>query len=177
VIAYLYPNSRSAANVIYTSAPLAKGIKDFDYVEGKAGVSGNIGKLALGETIYWSPEYTNQTGSVWTFESTAGYELSKVWIFTPTLGATLGYQVGDSQRYKSIVANGDDNYLYWNAGVALAADKWTLDFRYWDTNISNSGTGGYTKGFCDGADANTGRSTGVGGCGSAFVFSAKLTLP
>ena len=35
--------------------------------------------------------------------------------------------------------NGDDNYIYWNAGLTLGfLEKWSLDLRYWDTDISNA---------------------------------------
>ena len=30
--------------------------------------------------------------------------------------------------------------LYWNAGVALAVDKFTIDLRYWDTNFKDDAT-------------------------------------
>jgi uncharacterized protein (TIGR02001 family) len=156
--------------VIYYTYPGAEEKKtgqfELDYVELKAGVSGNIGKLALGGTVFYSPEYQNKQGEVWTLEGTAGYELPKVWIFTPTVGGTLGYQIGNSSlQYRTVTGNGDDNYMYWNAGVALAADKFAVDLRYWDTNISNSGL---TPGFCTGK---------VLSCDERFVASVKFTLP
>lgn len=153
--------------VIYYTYPGAEekktGFQELDYVELKAGVSGTIGKLALGGTVYYSPEYTNKQGEVWTLEGTAGYELPKVWIFTPTVGGTLGYQIGNNgAHYLANTGNGDDNYMYWNGGLALAVDKLTIDLRYWDTNVSDAG------GFC---------SAKVFGCDERFVASVKFTLP
>jgi uncharacterized protein (TIGR02001 family) len=150
--------------VIYYTYPKAKDAgAELNYVELKAGVSAEIlPKLTTGVTVYYSPDYTGETGNVWTVEGTAAYELPKVLVFTPSINGTLGYNTGDSSAYKSVIANGDDNYLYWNAGLSLAVNQLTLDFRYWDTNISDTG------GFCSGK---------VLQCDERFVFSAKITLP
>jgi hypothetical protein len=82
-------------------------------------------------------------------------------MFTPTIGGVVGGVFGDVTD-GFVSANGDDQYMYWNVGLALAVDKLTLDFRYWDTDISNAGN------FCNGA---------VFQCDERFVFSAKVTLP
>jgi uncharacterized protein (TIGR02001 family) len=150
--------------VIYYSYPGAgdRG-GELDYVELKAGISGNIHQnLSTGLTLYWSPEYTGETGSVWTLEGSAGYDFHKVWVFTPTINGVLGWQTGDDAAWKGVFANGDSSYLYWNAGLALAVEALTFDFRYWDTDVSNTG------GFCTGA---------VFQCDSAFVFTASVALP
>jgi uncharacterized protein (TIGR02001 family) len=162
--------------VIYYAYPGAKEgvghslVNETDYVEIKAGVSGafipGLDKLTLGYTAFYSPDYTNETGAVLTNEFMGAFELPKFWVFTPTVSATLGYQIGFDDVYKTIgVANGDDNYMYWNAGLALAVDKLTLDFRYWDTNLSETGTISNT--FCHNLTLQ---------CSSTFVFSAKLTF-
>ncbi len=153
VIYYAYPNARDNG-------------AELDYVELKGGVSGSfipaLDKLTLGYTLFYSPEYTGKTGQVFTNEFMAAYELPKMWVFTPTVSALLGYQIGNnSLNYLSVVGNGEDNYLYWNAGLALAVDKLTLDFRYWDTNLSDAG------GFCHNTTFQ---------CSGTFVFSAKLTF-
>jgi uncharacterized protein (TIGR02001 family) len=150
--------------VIYYSYPGASdALAELDYVELKAGVSGNIHKdLTTGLTLYWSPEYTGATGSVFTLEGSAGYAFHKVWVFAPTISGVLGYQTGNNAGWKAAFANGDSNYLYWNAGLELGVEALTFDFRYWDTDVSNTG------GFCTGA---------VFQCDSAFVFTAKVALP
>jgi uncharacterized protein (TIGR02001 family) len=150
VIYYTYPNAKDSSG-------------ELNYVELKAGVSGEfIPNLTTGVTAYYSPDYTGEVGNVWTVEGNASYALPKFSVFAPSISGALGYNKGDSADYKSLVANGDDSYLYWNAGLALAVDKLTLDFRYWDTNISDAG------GFCNGK---------VLQCDERFVFSAKITLP
>lgn len=158
VIYYAYPNGKDN-NVL--GRP-----RELDYVELKGGVSGALipalDKLTLGYTAFYTWEGTNETGSIWTNEFTAAYELPKMWIFTPTVSGLLGYQIGNNGiRYTSLVGNGSDSYLYWNAGLALAVDKLTLDFRYWDTDVSNAGN------FCHATTFQ---------CSGTFVFTAKLTF-
>lgn len=158
VIYYAYPNARDD-NIL--ARP-----RELDYVELKGGVSGAfipaIDKLTLGYTAFYTWEGTNKTGSIWTNEFTAAYELPKMWVFTPTVSGLFGYQIGNNgARYTALVGNGSDSYMYWNAGLALAVDKLTLDFRYWDTDVSDAGN------FCHLATFQ---------CSSTFVFSAKLTF-
>jgi uncharacterized protein (TIGR02001 family) len=153
VIYYTYPRARDGG--IFSN-------KELDYVELKLGVSAEAWKDAtIGVTAFYSPEYTNKTGNVWTFEGTIAQNLPKFRDITPSISGTLGYQVGDTLRYQALVANGADDYLYWNVGLGLAfGDRFSLDFRYWDTNVSNSG------GFCTGQ---------VLQCDERFVASAKVT--
>jgi uncharacterized protein (TIGR02001 family) len=152
--------------VIYYSYPGADedeaGTGELDYVELKVGASGSpIDKLTVGGTIFYSPDYTLDTGPVWTFEGTVAYELRKIWIFTPTVSALLGYQTGDADEGYSVdLGITDDEYLYWNAGLALAVEKLTLDFRYWDTDIDTAGGS-----VCAAEEL----------CDERFVFTAKVT--
>jgi uncharacterized protein (TIGR02001 family) len=134
---------------------------ELDYVELKLGASGSpVDKLTLGGTIFYSPDYTLETGPVWTFEGTAAYELRKIWVFIPTVSAVLGYQTGDADEGYSVDGISDDAYAYWNAGLALAVEKLTLDFRYWDTDIDTAGGS-----VCAAAEL----------CDERFVFAAKIT--
>jgi uncharacterized protein (TIGR02001 family) len=154
VIYYTYPSE--------SYGPIALVTPDLNYVELKAGASTTIHeKLALGGYIYWSPDYFAETGDVWTFEGQAGYTFHQIGVFTPSITGVVGYQTGDAAAYTAF--NGYDNYWYWNAGLALAVDKLTFDFRYWGTNASNAASDLATciNGYCD----------------SRFVFSAKVVLP
>lgn len=150
--------------VLYYTYPAATDfLAELDYVELKAKVSGDIApSLNTGLTVYWSPEYSGETGSVWTLEGAAAYEFHKVAIFTPSISGTLGYQTGDNQGWKDVFANGSGSYVYWNAGLSLGVENLTFDFRYWDTNISNA------NGFCTGGSFQ---------CDSAFQFTAKVAVP
>ena len=116
-------------------------------VEVKAGVAWSpVKDLATGFIFYWEPDLEYQV-----YEFTAAYTLPSFKMFTPTIGGTFGI-VEDNDGF----LGGD--YNYWNVGLALAVDKITLDFRYWDTDI---GSGSPVHGLAD----------------ERFVFTAKVTLP
>lgn len=127
-----------------------------DYVELKAGAKGTVAeKLALAGYVYWTPDNFGETGSVVTLEGSANYTLPEVWKFTPTIGGTVGTALAENDIF-----GGGDSYVYWNAGLALAIEKITFDFRYWDTDLDDATCGG-TSFQCD----------------ERFVFSTKITLP
>lgn len=141
--------------------------KEANYLEIKAGVSRELikDKLTLGSTLFWSPDYTNSTGSVWTSETQATLNLPDHGILKTSLSALYGYQSGNSDRYKNVVgvANGASNYSYWNAGVTFGLEKFSLDLRYWDTNVKNDGL---FTGYCNGP---------VFACDQRFVGTFKFT--
>ncbi|MCB1483959.1 MAG: TorF family putative porin [Hyphomicrobiaceae bacterium] len=142
LIGYLYPIADDPGN----------------YLELKAGVSTEIFKsLTGGVTFYYTPDQNNYP-KTWTVEGTLAYELPQMHIFTPTLSGTLGYS--DDPDNAGAFSMYTDNYTYWNVGLALAVEKFTFDFRYWDTNLDQTPSDFYT-GLSD----------------SRFVFSVKATLP
>ncbi len=115
-----------------------------DYVEFKAGYSWSAlhPSLVTGTTVYYSPDYTFETGPVWTIETMAAWTLPQFHVFTPVINGVLGWQKGDSDEGYFVNVNGtDDEYYYWNAGLALTVEKSTFDFRYWDTNIGGDAGG------------------------------------
>lgn len=149
--------------VIYYTYPSAQDNgTELDYFEVKVGASGTIWKDGtLGVTAYYSPEYAGKTGEVWTIEGTFAQVLPKLRDIVPTFSATLGYNIGDEAAYRLVIANGDDSYLYWNAGVGFAFhERFSIDLRYWDSNISDAG------GFCTGQLLQ---------CDERFVATAKVT--
>jgi uncharacterized protein (TIGR02001 family) len=107
--------------------------------EVKAGASGDVWKDGTaGVTVFYSPEYTANTGAVWTIEGAFSQALPKVGMFSPTFSALIGYQSGGNS-YEAVF--GDSSYTYWNAGVTLGFhEKWSLDIRYWDTSLSEGTT-------------------------------------
>lgn len=141
VIYYTYPNAYDPS-------------AEANYVEIKVGASGEVWKDGtLGVTVFYSPEYTAKTGEVWTVEGSFAQTLPafkfarREW--TPSFSALVGYQHGSDANYASIVGNGDKDYIYWNAGLTLAfAEKWSLDIRYWDTNLGDNAGG---SSFCKGS--------------------------
>jgi uncharacterized protein (TIGR02001 family) len=139
VIYYSYPNS---ANLGFNALGAVTS-RDYNYLELKVGASGEIWKDGtVGVTVFYSPDYQYESGSVWTTE--VGFTqvfpkfsaLHREW--TPSFSALLGWQKASSDKaiYIGNVTGDDDSYLYWNAGVSFGfLEKWSLDFRYWDTNI------------------------------------------
>lgn len=148
--------------VIYYAYPGSGSNLDLDYYELKAGVSGSPWKDGtLGFTAFWTPEGTGNTGEIWTFEGTLAHVLPKWRDITPTISGTLGYQFGEDSNAIYTLTYGDDNYLYWNAGISLGFhERFSIDFRYWDTNVSGAGS-------CD--------TTSVFQCDERFVATAKVT--
>jgi uncharacterized protein (TIGR02001 family) len=157
--------------VIYYTYP---GTNDFlaesDYVEFKAGYSSSFWSFLIpgvtsGTTIYYSPDYFLETGGVWTVESSYAWEGHEIRGITPTINAVLGWQTGDlSEGYSTNFAGTDDDFYYWNAGLALAVGNITFDFRYWDTDIGNIHTDG---GFC----------VNAGLCDERFVATVSVSVP
>ena len=85
----------------------------------------------MGATVYYSDDSFGETGEVWTVEGTAAYTLPTIGPFTPTISGVVGHVESRGSAY--LAFNGFDSYTYWNAGLALAVEKLTFDFRYWDT--------------------------------------------
>jgi uncharacterized protein (TIGR02001 family) len=154
VIYYGYPeSSRSPYDLRFRN----------EFLEIKAGLSGDIWKNGtLGATVFYSPDYQYETGNVWTFEVGFAQAFPTYFGFTPTFSALFGYQHGDDDAYRIRgIAFGDDSYTYWNAGLTLGfLEKWSLDLRYWDTDLGNN------NGFCTGNYFQ---------CDSRFVAILKYT--
>lgn len=152
VLYYAYPNAEDHG-------------AELDYVELKAGysmVSPWIKGLTSGTTLYWSPEYGGDVGEVFTLESNASYALPQFGIFAPSITGGYGTVYGDIDEGFSVDGTNEDQYMYWNAGLMLAVEKFTFDFRYWDTDIDSAGPG-----ICAAQHL----------CDERFVFTAKVTLP
>lgn len=142
VIYYDYPGDSWDTDV---------GVGDAEFLELKAGVSGDIlPSLTATGYIYWSPEAPGDGGEYFVYEGALAYALPKVWVFDPSVSGTLGYVDYDE----------DDtlDYTYWNAGLTLGYDKFSFDFRYWDTD---------TDTIVDGTNLSDER----------FVFTAKVAFP
>lgn len=124
VIYYIYPNQ---------NFDVSEGL-EVNYVEFKASVSTQIAKkITTSGTVYYSPEYSFETGESWTFEGAASYTLPEFGVVTPTVSGTVGHQKTEVAAFFD-----RDCITYWNAGLSLAIEKLTLDFRYWDSNIDDS---------------------------------------
>lgn len=127
---------------------------DGEYIELKAGAEFSPVKNLTLKPIFWYVPDQDNSDAVYTIEGSAAYELPAVGIFTPTVSGLVGYSEADSDGTFFGDLEPTDNYTYWNAGIALAVEKFTFDFRYWDTNIDGDGL----------ADER-------------FVFTTSITLP
>ena len=105
-------------------------------------------------TLYYVPDQGSHSPEIFTVEGALAYTLPQVHIFTPTLSGGVGYSDAASPYFL-----GEDSYTYWNAGLALGVEKFTFDFRYWDTDIDIISVSG--ENLSD----------------ERFVFTAKLALP
>ena len=158
LIYYMYPGGAQPAFA-------GPGFFEPNFLEFKVSASGEIWKDGtLTGTVFYSPDYTLETGPVWTFEAGFAQALPKMGMFTPTISVLYGHQVGDDARYNLLIGNGDDSYSYWNAGVTFAfLEKWSLDLRYWDSSLGDNLGGG---GFCTGA---------LFQCDERFLATLKFT--
>lgn len=123
-IYYAYPNDGYAAKI--------------DYMELKAAASGKIWRdIALTGTLFWSPDYTGEAGSTWTVEGKVAAPLP---IAGLTLSGALGHVTSEDEDAVFSGAFGDDNYTYWNIGLARTVlDRFTVDVRYWGTDADPTG--------------------------------------
>jgi uncharacterized protein (TIGR02001 family) len=125
---------------------------DSNYVEFKIGAEFSpITNLTLKPVFWYAPDQENYPDT-YAIEGTASYELPAVGIFTPTISGLVGYTESDEAGF----FGNSDAYTYWNAGIALGVEKFTFDFRYWDTDL---------------ADPNDPSSD------ERFLFTASVTLP
>ena len=85
---------------------------------------------------------------MWTVEAAFTQNLRKFMFigreWSPSVSALIGYQAAtgngaDKARYVGNVTLDADHYVYWNAGLTLGfLEKWSVDLRYWDTNIDRA---------------------------------------
>jgi uncharacterized protein (TIGR02001 family) len=146
VIYYSYPRGADIAVVSLSDQTVVSA--NFNYVELKLGASAELWRDAtLGVTGFFSPDYQYESGNVWTVEGVFTQNLPKFMVlgreWSPSVSALIGYQAAtgntaDKDRYIGNVTLDEDHYVYWNAGLTLGfLEKWSLDLRYWDTNIGS----------------------------------------
>ncbi len=157
VIAYTYPSAVYGLGHSFADTPT--------YVEGKLGASGGLYKGGtIGATLFYSPEYQFGAGRVTTLEGSFAHAFNEIKGITPTFSALVGMQWGSNNAsYIANFGNGNTSFTYWNAGMTFALDKWSLDLRYWDSDLKHNAGG---AAFCTGS---------VFQCGSKVMGSIKYT--
>jgi uncharacterized protein (TIGR02001 family) len=109
------------------------GLLDPDYFELKTAATWTGGNWSLGVANYWSDEYFGFAGNSDALEGSVGYAFSgKLFnFFSPTISGLVGYQ-----WFEEVA----EDYAYWNAGLTLGfMEHWSVDVRYWDTDLSTAG--------------------------------------
>lgn len=115
----------------------AVGAYDLDYVEIKAGISGNLtDTLSASFTAYYSPDYSGELGESGTFEGTLTKTLPKMGRFDIAISGTLGYFVFDEDKLPAPFGTTDLNdYLYGNIGITATKGNYSLDVRFHATDL------------------------------------------
>ncbi len=145
---YTYPNNSIPGN------------SQGDYIELKAAAQiSPTTNTSTGVTFFYTPDQGGNYGETWTVEGNASYTLPDFHSFTPVIGGAVGYTSGLGGNDDPFFF-GTKDYVYWNAGLKLSIDKYFMDFRYWDTNISSQG------GAIDTTNSD-----------ARFVFTAGVNLP
>jgi len=122
--------------MIFYNYPYARddklGAGEYDYFEGYGKVSASpITNLTVGASMFYSPEFFGHTGSAEYYEGNASYVLTKAL----SLSGAFGYQHIDD--VSGILNLGiSDNYTVWNVGGTYTIGTFSLDLRYWDTDVS-----------------------------------------
>ncbi|MFA5951957.1 MAG: TorF family putative porin [Hyphomicrobium sp.] len=163
---YIYGNKGEDPGGYFGFGPGTGSVWDTDYVEFKVGATTSpITNLTLGATLYYQVNQDVAAPENVSIEGTVAYTFPAVGIFTPTVSALIGHSSAEDNAFYFDTPNdqsgywqGAQEYYYWNAGLKLAVEKFTFDFRYWDTDIPSEAFG---ANFAD----------------ERFVFTTSLTLP
>lgn len=121
VIYYAYPDDEPAP-----------GDPDLDYLEVKLGASADLtDNIGISGTVYYSDDYFAESGEAWIYEGGISIGLGTYGHFSPTFSALVG-----EVNFDDDVNNTD--FTFWNAGVEVGFDdKFTLDLRYWGTDVDD----------------------------------------
>lgn len=118
VIGYLYPSaSDDAAELDYYEA----------YIKPSFAVSP---EFTLGGALYWSPEFTGESGDGLYYEVNGAYVVSPEFSFS----GAVGFQTVDAPGFFA----GEDEYTTWNFGGTYTAAGLGFDLRYVATDVDNA---------------------------------------
>jgi uncharacterized protein (TIGR02001 family) len=190
-IYYWYPRERQvfvdgagAATFVPNSNPFtANGGTDYWEVYGKVTWDVIKDRFALGANVYYSPDWLNSGASGLYVSGTAKVTMQS--FNFPTLvgskevgwyisGEVGHYSLGTADNFAPLPAVALPDYWTWNVGVAFTHGVFTLDLRYYDTDLSKGDCLTLTSDLRGLSDGNTpGQSKW---CNQAFVVSTKFDL-
>jgi uncharacterized protein (TIGR02001 family) len=118
--------------IAYYSYPIRSrpsGAPPYSFVEASAKVSHSWGDFTLNGEIAWSPNSFGETGQSWYVRAGAAYQV-RDWL---SASANIGRQwVKDLDA----IAGSGFPYTHWDVGLTAAYDKFSLDVRYVDNDLS-----------------------------------------
>ncbi len=117
-IGYLYPGASDDG-------------AELDYWEFYAKPSMAFGAFALGGAVYYSPEFTGESGDGWYYEVNGAYTINDMF----ALSGAVGHQTVDLAGFFA----GEDSYTTYNFGGTLTTSGVALDLRYVGTDVDNVG--------------------------------------
>ncbi len=118
VIGYLYPGASDDA-------------AELDYWEGYIKPSIALTKeFTVGAAVYYSPEFTGESGDATYFEVNGAYAVSPELTFS----GAVGMQSVDLSGFFA----GEDDYTTWNIGGTYTAAGLGFDLRYVGTDVDNA---------------------------------------
>jgi uncharacterized protein (TIGR02001 family) len=119
VIGYLYPGA-------------SDDLAELDYWEGYVKPSIALSdQFTLGGAIYYSPEFTAESGDGWYYEINGAFTVSDAF----SLSGGVGLQTVDLAGFFA----GEDQYTTYNFGGAYSTMGLGLDLRYVGTDVDNVG--------------------------------------
>lgn len=95
---------------------------DYDYWEGKVAASAPAGPATFGAAVYYSPDFTANTGDAWYYEANATFPIPSSRF---VVSGAIGHQTIEEAS----------DYTTWNLGVGFSlTDNLGFDVRYFDTD-------------------------------------------
>ena len=136
-------------------------------------------QFSFGGSVYWSPSVLNSGASGTYVAGTAKYTLPNVlphdigWFASADVG---NWFLGTTDAFYGNIKL--PSYTNWDLGVAFTWKQFTLDLRYYDTNLSkgdcNAFTGDQTATGMSNVTAINPNGAGSNWCGASFI--AKLSV-
>jgi Bacterial protein of unknown function (Gcw_chp) len=179
----LFDPNPFCTNLFTGANSLCNAIKDdLSFIEfyGKGTYTFND-NFAAGAAVYYDPDWLNTGAPGWYVSGNAKFTGNAFpsginWYVS---GELAHYFLGTTDFFYAFTPLPD--YTTWNIGVGLTYKVFTLDFRYYDTDLSkaecNVLTGDHTASF---SPANitpiNGSGLGSSWCGSAFIVALKADL-
>ena len=121
----------------YPGGDLGGGV-DPEFWEINAGLSGDVGPVALSGTISYSDDYFGETGTAFYYDLGASMDLPEEF----SLAVHFGYQTIDDgeapPKGDGFFSSNEDSYTDWSVGVSRSYMNLDFDMTYYDTNLGSS---------------------------------------